>query len=115
MTTVIVNAGNPTATVNNPSVATATVEKIKTVTVLDEKVKVVSLGIVGPQGPQGPSGAGSVTVGETEPPSPLEGDQWLVSSTGVLSVYANSTWEPVVYKSELTSDAGELDTNGGYF
>lgn len=86
MTTVIVNAGNPTAVVNNSSTTTATVEKIKTVTVLDEKVKVVSLGIVGPQGPAGASESGAVAMsGEA-----LGGQRAVVLNNGVV-VYASST------------------------
>ena len=56
-----------------------------------------------------------MTVSGSEPGSPNEGDYWLNSGTAEVSIYANATWEPITYKTELADDAGGLSVNGGFF
>ena len=63
--------------------------------------------VVGPQGPAGPAGAdgSQVTVSDTAPPDPENGDAWLDSSDGCLSVWyaGGSVWIQVSHTESGTS------------
>lgn len=86
------------------------------VVVQDGEVRIISVGTQGPQGITGPPGSNSgVTVSPAPPGSPAEGDFWLNSANQELSIYANSVWEGVVYKSEMADANGNLILNGGNF
>lgn len=61
------------------------------------------------------AGISRMTVAGSAPGSPNEGDHWLNSTTQEVSIYANSIWEPITYKTELAADAGALTLNGGNF
>jgi len=60
-------------------------------------------------------GSSIVSVGVTEPPSPVAGELWVDTGNNEFKVYQNGTWEAYVTKSELASSAGLIDINAGYF
>jgi len=62
------------------------------------------------------SGGSSVISSEVAPSTPAEGTLWIKPSTGAFKIYSSfGGWEDIVYKSELASNTGSLDANGGYF
>lgn len=65
----------------------------------DQWVEIASIGErgpVGPTGPTGPTGSGVLTYSNTFPPSPLHGDRWFDTNTGLLFTYmtdeSNTQW-----------------------
>jgi len=57
----------------------------------------------------------SFKLATSAPGSPSEGDMWLNTTTQELSIYTNSVWEKMTYKSELASTAGDLTLTAGNF
>lgn len=59
----------------------------------------------------GGGGSANIDVSETAPPSPAEGDQWLNSATGDLSVYFGNAWV-IVNQEPVAGFTGSAGING---